>query len=270
VAEPDESDWEAEWQLNAACRYDARGDQEHERLTSMFWAHSLADAAAVRSLCKTCSVRFDCAELALKYEEPYGIWGGLTEQERRHLLRSHPGVEAWRHLLETAIAEYDLVAATFDLDFASLFEEQFHRMVGFLITAGARRQDAEDAVQMAFVELARHWTEVCERTGWLRRVAHRMWSKVVLQSREHPVADVGGDAVVAQGDDADLVERHRVLQLLSRLPEQQRVVLAFAYDGCTPSETAAALGVPAANVRQNLKRARTALARLITQEGIVP
>lgn len=261
-----------EWYMNGdgACRYDARDDQEHERLSSMFWGHSLAEAAVVRSLCKTCSVRFDCAEMALKLEEPYGIWGGLTQQERRHLLRSRPDVVTWRHLLETAIAEYDLVAATFDLDFASLFEEQFHRLVGFLITAGARRQDAEDAVQMAFVELARHWTEVCERTGWLRRVAHRMWSKVVLQSREHSVADVGGDAMVAPGNDADLVERHRVLQLLSRLPEQQRVVLAFAYDGCTPSETATALGIPAANVRQNLKRARTALARLITQEGIHP
>ncbi|MGW6360317.1 WhiB family transcriptional regulator [Streptomyces sp. NPDC055092] len=257
------------WQLEALCRHDANDAHGNERLSAMFRATSLTDASAVKSLCQTCSVRLDCASHALGVDEPYGIWGGLTEQERRHLLRTRPGVAAWRHLLETAIAEYDLVSATFDQDFAALFEEQFYRLVGFLITAGARRHDAEDAVQMAFVELARHWTEVCERIGWLRRVAHRMWSKVVIGSRERLVADVSGNATVVPGGDATLVERHGVLQLLGRLPEQQRVVLAFAYDGCTPAETAETLGVPAANVRQNLKRARTALARLIAEEGII-
>ncbi|MGW9594685.1 sigma-70 family RNA polymerase sigma factor [Streptomyces chartreusis] len=265
MPEPDACDW----QLEAVCRYDANDAHGYERLSAMFWATSLTDASAVRSLCQTCSVRLDCASHALELEEPYGIWGGLTEQERRHLLRTRPGAAAWRRLLETAIAEYDLVSATFDQDFAALFEEQFSRLVGFLITAGARRQDAEDAVQMAFVELARHWTQVCEQIGWLRRVAHRMWAKVVIGARERLVADVSGDAAVIPGDDGTLVERHRVLQLLNRLPDQQRVVLAFAYDGCTPTETAETLGVPAANVRQNLKRARMALARLIAEEGAV-
>lgn len=265
MPEPDAWGWGSE----AVCRFDENDEPGSDHLSAMVWSNSLPDASAFRSLCQTCSVRLDCASSALEVEEPHGIWGGLTEQERRHLLRTRPGIAAWRHVLETAIAEYDLVSATFDEDFAVLFEQQFCRLVGFLITAGARRQDAEDAVQMAFVELARHWTEVCERNGWLRRVAHRMWSKVVVGARESLVADVYSDAVISSADDAALVERHRVLQLLSRLPEQQRVALAFAYDGCTPTETAETLGVPTPNVRQNLKRAREALARLITEEGII-
>ncbi|MGW8765940.1 sigma-70 family RNA polymerase sigma factor [Streptomyces sp. NPDC055815] len=265
MSDPDVHDWQQE----AVCRYDANDVPGSERISAMAWSSSLTDVSAFRSLCQTCSVRLDCASNALEVKESLGIWGGLTQQERRHLLRSRPDVADWQHLLETAIAEYDLVSATFDEDFADLFEQQFCRLVGFLITAGARRQDAEDAVQMAFVELARHWTEVCERSGWLRRVAHRMWSKVVVGSRESLVADVYSDAVIASADDAALAERHRVLQLLSRLPEQQRVVLAFAYDGCTPAETAETLGVPAVNIRQNLKRARAALARLIAEEGII-
>jgi RNA polymerase sigma factor (sigma-70 family) len=170
-----------------------------------------------------------------------------------------------------AIAEYDLVAVTFEQDFSALFEREFHRLVGFLITTGALRHDAEDSVQMAFVELARHWTEVVEQVGWLRRVAHRMWSKVVMGSRGHELtSEMLGDATVGHGDDTHLLEQHQVLQLLSRLPEQQRAVLAYAYDGATPAETAEALGVPAANVRQNLKRARTTLARILTEEGVAP
>jgi len=31
-------------------------------------------------------VRDDCLEFALRVREPHGIWGGLTEAERRMLL----------------------------------------------------------------------------------------------------------------------------------------------------------------------------------------
>jgi WhiB family redox-sensing transcriptional regulator len=29
----------------------------------------------------------------------YGIWGGTTERERRHLLRSRPDIVSWRSVL---------------------------------------------------------------------------------------------------------------------------------------------------------------------------
>lgn len=40
-----------------------------------------------KELCKKCPVREACLETALATRESYGIWGGLTEQERRALLR---------------------------------------------------------------------------------------------------------------------------------------------------------------------------------------
>ena len=35
--------------------------------------------------CKTCKVRRECLEYALAYDERFGIWGGLSERERRDI-----------------------------------------------------------------------------------------------------------------------------------------------------------------------------------------
>src|SRR4051794_26001868 len=38
--------------------------------------------AAGRAMCLRCPVRRECADHALLMREPYGVWGGLTEDER--------------------------------------------------------------------------------------------------------------------------------------------------------------------------------------------
>jgi WhiB family redox-sensing transcriptional regulator len=38
---------------------------------------------AAKQICYTCEVQGECLEYALATREPYGIWGGLTEIERR-------------------------------------------------------------------------------------------------------------------------------------------------------------------------------------------
>lgn len=40
-----------------------------------------------KAVCEICPVKKDCLEYALDAKEPYGIWGGLTELERKALLR---------------------------------------------------------------------------------------------------------------------------------------------------------------------------------------
>jgi WhiB family transcriptional regulator, redox-sensing transcriptional regulator len=39
-----------------------------------------------KRVCAGCIVREECLEFALSTREPYGIWGGLTEAERRSRL----------------------------------------------------------------------------------------------------------------------------------------------------------------------------------------
>jgi WhiB family redox-sensing transcriptional regulator len=58
-------------------------------------------------------VRTECLAEALDNQIEWGVWGGMTERERRALLRRRPNVTSWRLLLETAMADHAAaVAAT--------------------------------------------------------------------------------------------------------------------------------------------------------------
>ncbi len=78
--------WEYGWQWQAACRGEEAG---------LFFApnhyetKNQKDAREHRakSICAGCPVRIDCLEYAVRIREPHGIWGGLNELERRHLVR---------------------------------------------------------------------------------------------------------------------------------------------------------------------------------------
>jgi WhiB family redox-sensing transcriptional regulator len=41
------------------------------------------DIASAKELCKACPLIEDCRDYAIEAKEPYGIWGGLTVDERR-------------------------------------------------------------------------------------------------------------------------------------------------------------------------------------------
>jgi len=53
----------------------------------------------VRSVCQGCPVRLECLADALDSRTEFGVWGGLTERERRALRRRRPEVTSWRDLL---------------------------------------------------------------------------------------------------------------------------------------------------------------------------
>ncbi len=39
-----------------------------------------------KAICMVCPVRLDCLDFAMSIREPYGIWGALTEADRRQVL----------------------------------------------------------------------------------------------------------------------------------------------------------------------------------------
>lgn len=45
------------------------------------------DVAAALALCAQCAVREACLQNALDYRDPWGIWGGTTEEQRAVMLR---------------------------------------------------------------------------------------------------------------------------------------------------------------------------------------
>jgi len=50
--------------------------------------------AEAKAVCTRCSVRNECLSYALEAGERYGIWGGLSPQERRALGRTRSGAAA--------------------------------------------------------------------------------------------------------------------------------------------------------------------------------
>ncbi|MET9879535.1 WhiB family transcriptional regulator [Actinacidiphila glaucinigra] len=61
-----------------------------------------AEQHRAKALCTGCTVRTECLAHALDHRIEDGIWGGMTERERRALLRRRPTVESWHALLEAA------------------------------------------------------------------------------------------------------------------------------------------------------------------------
>ena len=40
---------------------------------------------AAKVICASCPVRMECADYAVRAREPYGVWGGLSEEDREHI-----------------------------------------------------------------------------------------------------------------------------------------------------------------------------------------
>jgi WhiB family redox-sensing transcriptional regulator len=73
-----------------------------------------------KQMCAGCPVRTECLAEALDNEIEWGVWGGMTERERRALLRRRPNVTSWRRLLETAMLDHaSAVSVTADTELVS-------------------------------------------------------------------------------------------------------------------------------------------------------
>jgi WhiB family redox-sensing transcriptional regulator len=70
-----------------------------------------AEQHKAKVICQACPVRTECLAEALDNRMEWGVWGGLTERERRAILRKRPNVTSWRQLLETAMVEHERATA---------------------------------------------------------------------------------------------------------------------------------------------------------------
>jgi WhiB family redox-sensing transcriptional regulator len=67
-----------QWQDRALC---AQTDPE------AFFPEKGGSTREAKKICLGCEVRHECLEYALAHDERFGIWGGLSERERRRLKR---------------------------------------------------------------------------------------------------------------------------------------------------------------------------------------
>ena len=66
------------WQDRALC---AQTDPE------AFFPEKGGSTREAKRVCRSCEVRAECLEYALEHDERFGIWGGMSERERRRLKR---------------------------------------------------------------------------------------------------------------------------------------------------------------------------------------
>ncbi|MGP0029442.1 MAG: WhiB family transcriptional regulator [Acidimicrobiales bacterium] len=65
-----------DWHTRAACR--------GEDVSAFFPTRGRAPRRALK-ICTGCTVRFECLEWALVFDESEGVWGGATTEERRQI-----------------------------------------------------------------------------------------------------------------------------------------------------------------------------------------
>lgn len=69
---------ELSWQDQALC---AQTDPE------AFFPEKGGSTREAKRICASCPVRIECLDYALAHDERFGIWGGLSERERRKIKR---------------------------------------------------------------------------------------------------------------------------------------------------------------------------------------
>ena len=54
------------------------------------------------AICRHCPVMRECGADALDNRVEFGVWGGMTERQRRALLKQHPDVVSWSEFFDMA------------------------------------------------------------------------------------------------------------------------------------------------------------------------
>lgn len=145
------------------------------------------------------------------------------------------------------------------MDVSMLFDAEYERLVRSLGVA-FDPIDAADAVQEAFIQADRRWTEVCrydDPVGWIRRVAvNRLLNGQRNRRRRREIM-----ATITPVRDADLADDLLDLRrAVAALPERMRAAVCLHYLSDLPiDEVAYTLEVAPGTVKSNLHDARIRL-----------
>lgn len=94
---PDQSWPDQDWAARSAC---VTADPD-----DLFVSGAAQNRA--KQVCLGCPVRTECLGDALDHRVEFGVWGGMTERERRALLKRRPDVVSWTALLRQAKQDHD-------------------------------------------------------------------------------------------------------------------------------------------------------------------
>lgn len=152
------------------------------------------------------------------------------------------------------------------VEFGTFFQRSCPGMLARALLLAGHRQDAEDAVQHAFVEALMRWERVGRYDSpdaWIYKIIkQRAWASARRRDRVQPVGlEVSRPPAASAEEDA---QAHAVLGALATLPRRQRQVLVMnVVDGMGQQDIADQLGITRAAVAASIFKARRNLEKVL-------
>ena len=194
----------------------------------------------------------------------FGAGTVLENVAQREGLMGLPVVSIW-----TGADDSEEIAghvAARDGEFEGLVERQSRLMFRVAYSVLRNAQDAEDAVQEAFLKLYRGeaWRQMQDERAFLARTVWRV-ALDRLPPKAGTMTDVAEMELAASGDSpetraVDGQERERLRRLIEGLPKELRQVLVLsAIEKMRSPDVAKVIGIPEGTVRTRLMRAKLEL-----------
>jgi DNA-directed RNA polymerase specialized sigma24 family protein len=119
------------------------------------------------------------------------------------------------------------------------------------------------------LDLFRHWDTVTAPHAYARTTATRIYLRIRKNAKRERDA-IRRSQTRHQTHSVFDGDVEYVMDLLTRLPIEQREIMAWTIDGYEPSEIAELTGRTAATVRSHLRHARRKLAQMLSQRNPEP
>jgi RNA polymerase sigma-70 factor (ECF subfamily) len=157
-----------------------------------------------------------------------------------------------------------------------LFEQHRGPLLRYMLSFEIPLPDAEEVVQEVFLSLFRHLQLGKSRRslrGWIFRVAHNLALKQLCANQRSHAKTISDEAIAEEQPDpspdpeehlSSAQRRHRLMAVVSALPEADQGCLRLRAEGLRYREIAAVLGMSLGAVSLSLTRS---LARLIRADG---
>lgn len=150
-------------------------------------------------------------------------------------------------------------------EFSEFFLRFAGRLAAWLEYLGVPPADAKDITQETMRKAYRRWDKIENPDAWVRVVASREWTARVAKVDAIPVENIeehlppkAGGCEIAAAD-----TRHDIRKAVEKLPPRQRQVLAWSFEGYTPTEIAEHLSMKPEAVRSSLYQGRRKLEELL-------
>lgn len=155
-------------------------------------------------------------------------------------------------------------------DFLDFLHQEYNGVIACLVIFGAGRQDAEEAVQEAFLDAWQvaitpgEWETIYNPRGWIRTVALRKYQRPPGLRRRvstFPVPDITAhETLNSSVDHSELTVHVEVVRsTLRNLDPTTQTVMALYIDGFSAMEIAVHLDIKVQKVYDLIKKGRKAL-----------